>query len=152
MLVLVLSVSVGVGYSPSYLSSSPSLSSGDNASGTTSMQGFSLTPSSGRKHPLVLNYVSNHAYPESFSGREFFAAGVFRLLAELAKIAAPMVLRELILFVEGKAAAVPNNVAGGLALAVFLLLVVLLQACALQHFIHGGTDHLAVAVSACSLS
>ncbi|CAM9631116.1 unnamed protein product [Ectocarpus fasciculatus] len=69
--------------------------------------------------------------------REFFAAGVFRLLAELAKIAAPMVLRELILFVEGKAAAVPNNVAGGLALAVFLLLVVLLQACALQHFIHG---------------
>lgn len=70
-------------------------------------------------------------------------AGVFRLLTELAKIAAPMVLRELIRFVEGNAAAVPNNVAGGLALTVFLLLLVLLRACALQHFIHGGTDHLA---------
>ncbi|CAM9464849.1 unnamed protein product [Ectocarpus sp. 8 AP-2014] len=69
--------------------------------------------------------------------REYFVAGAFRLLTELAKIAAPMVLRELILFVEGKATAVPNNVTGGLALALLLLLLLLLQACALQHFIHG---------------
>ncbi|CBN74323.1 similar to canalicular multispecific organic anion transporter [Ectocarpus siliculosus] len=69
--------------------------------------------------------------------REYFVAGAFRLLTELAKIAAPMVLREVILFVEGKATAVPNNVTGGLALALYLLLLLLLQACALQHFIHG---------------
>ncbi|CAN0424196.1 unnamed protein product, partial [Ectocarpus sp. 12 AP-2014] len=69
--------------------------------------------------------------------REYFVAGAFRLLTELAKIAAPMVLREVILFVEGNATAVPNNVTGGLALALFLLLLLLLQACALQHFIHG---------------
>ncbi|CAM9869028.1 unnamed protein product [Ectocarpus sp. 4 AP-2014] len=69
--------------------------------------------------------------------RDYFVAGAFRLLTELAKIAAPMVLREVILFVEGKATAVPNNVTGGLALALFLLLLLLLQACALQHFIHG---------------
>lgn len=88
---------------------------------------------------------------EPLSGSEYFVAGAFRLLTELAKIAAPMVLREVILFVEGKATAVPNNVTGGLALALFLLLLLLLQACALQHFIHGGTDRLAVAASPCSL-
>lgn len=65
-------------------------------------------------------------------------AGVFRLLTELTRISAPMVLREIILFVEGKATTVPNNLAGGLGLAVFLLLLVLLQASTLQHFIHGG--------------
>lgn len=72
------------------------------------------------------------------TGSEFVVAGLFRLLTELTKIAAPMVLRELILFVEGKAMTVPNSLTGGLGLAVFLLLLVLLQACALQHFIHGG--------------
>ncbi|CAM9319589.1 unnamed protein product, partial [Hapterophycus canaliculatus] len=72
-------------------------------------------------------------------GSEFFVAGLFRLLTELTKIAAPMVVRELILFVEGKATIVPNNLAGGLGLAVFLLLLALVQACALQQFIYGGT-------------
>lgn len=65
-------------------------------------------------------------------------AGVFRLLTELAVIASPMVLREIILFVEGKATAVPNNLAGGLGLAVFLLVLVLVKATTLQHFIYGG--------------
>lgn len=69
---------------------------------------------------------------------EFFVAGVFRLLSELATIVAPMVLRETILFVEGKATAVPNSLAGGVGLAVSLLALVLLKATALQHFIHGG--------------
>lgn len=65
-------------------------------------------------------------------------AGVFRLLSELAVIASPMVLREIILFVEGKATVVPNNLAGGLGLAVFLLVLALVKASALQHFIYGG--------------
>lgn len=70
--------------------------------------------------------------------REFFVSGVFRLITELAKISAPMLLRELILHVKGEATVVPNSVPGGLALALILFLVVLVQACALQHFIHGG--------------
>ena len=67
-------------------------------------------------------------------------AGVFRLLTELSKVVTPMVLRELILFVEGKATAVPNSLGGGIGLSLFLLLLVLLQACTLQHFIHGGEE------------
>lgn len=76
---------------------------------------------------------------------------MFRLLTELAKIAAPMVLRELILFVEGTASAVPNTLAGGLGLAVFMLLLVLLQACTLQHFIHGGARVHMICVFVCNV-
>lgn len=65
-------------------------------------------------------------------------AGVFRLVTELAVVAAPMVMREIILFVQGEATVVPNNLAGGLGLAVFLLVLVLLKASTLQHFIYGG--------------
>lgn len=65
-------------------------------------------------------------------------AGVFRLLTELSVIVSPMVLREVILFVEGKATVVPNDLWGGVGLAVSLLLLVLLKATTLQHFIHGG--------------
>ena len=65
-------------------------------------------------------------------------AGVFRLLNEVAVIAAPMVLREIILFVDGKATVVPNTLAGGLGLAALLLALVLVKASMLQHFIHGG--------------
>lgn len=59
-------------------------------------------------------------------------------MTELAKITAPLLLRELILYVKNEAVVVPNTLAGGVGLAVFLLLLVLLQACTLQHFIHGG--------------
>ena len=59
-------------------------------------------------------------------------------MTELAKISAPLLLRELILYVKNEAVVVPNTLAGGVGLAVFLLALVLLQACMLQHFIHGG--------------
>ncbi|CAN0455382.1 unnamed protein product, partial [Scytosiphon promiscuus] len=79
---------------------------------------------------------SVHCLAVSPNGSEFFVAGLFRLLTELSKIVAPLVLRELILFVEGKATMVPNSLTGGLGLATCLLVLVLLQACALQHFIN----------------
>lgn len=59
-------------------------------------------------------------------------------MTELAKITAPLLLRELILYVKNEAVVVPNTLAGGVGLALLLLALVLLQACTLQHFIHGG--------------
>lgn len=71
-------------------------------------------------------------------------AGVFRLLTELSKVVTPMVLRELILFVQGKATVVPNSLAGGLGLSSLLLLLVLQQTCTLQHFIYLGGEQVGV--------
>lgn len=76
------------------------------------------------------------------NNREFWAAGVFRLVAELCKISSPMILREIILYAQGKTEVVSNSLSGGLALATLLFFVVLLQACTLQHFIHGGSSAL----------
>lgn len=51
-----------------------------------------------------------------------------------------MILREVILYVQGESKVVPNTLSGGLALASVLFIVALLQACTLQHFIHGGSS------------
>lgn len=69
---------------------------------------------------------------------DFWMAGLFRLATETCKIVSPMIVREVILYIKGESTIVPATTLGGLGLAFFLFLVVLLQACALQHFIHGG--------------
>lgn len=65
---------------------------------------------------------------------EFWVAGAFRLGSEGCNLLAPMVVRQLILFVEGK---VPGGVLTGCSLAIGLFIVVLGQAVLLQQFIHG---------------
>lgn len=77
-------------------------------------------------------------FRQTLARSDFWLAGVFRLVTELCKLAAPMIVRELILYVKGESVLVPQSSLGGLALTVLLFLVVLLQACALQHFVHGG--------------
>lgn len=71
-------------------------------------------------------------------GSDFWMAGIFRFATEMCKIFSPMIVREVILFVKSESTIAPQSAMGGLGLALLLLFVVLVQACTLQHFIHGG--------------
>lgn len=96
------------------------------------------------------NHVAAHLLPKLPPRSEFVVAGFFRFTTELAKILAPLLLRELILYVKNEAVVVPNTLAGGVGLALLLLLLLLLQACTLQHFIHGGNVRMLRNVPICS--
>lgn len=105
---------------------------------------------------MVMQLLNNKQFTRTYiilrqrafrrNNSEFWAAGVFRLVAEICKISSPMVLREIILYVQGESEVVPNSLSGGLGLATVLFIVALLQACTLQHFIHGGLSILSRAI------
>lgn len=83
-------------------------------------------------------HSTSPTHPNAVDCRDFWTAGACRLVAELCKIFSPMLVREVVLHVQGQSAVTESHPIGGVALAIILFLVVVLQACTLQHFIHGG--------------